>query len=537
MKFSSTVGLKLVKWTLPVVFLLVCVVGALFWQARVDILDEYLQAGFISSDPELKTFFDEFIADDLTGHGLPKLVFGKSTTPNTISVFVVVKDPKHYFQLLPMNAGYDRERDAIFIEYSLIRLAMINSSCRTCKELLSFVLLHELGHRLSHQNDREQFDFILASRFGNILSGLFGFLRDDFSAEFSTRQVRQEEDDADKYAVDTYCRLRQEKGGIGSVPFRDLPSEGLFSLLTQSGPYSPLNNAFTHPSMLSRIERIYSYLASQSILTQRDQDYFNAEYMKWTMFHLQLQQYLFSVLVLPMGEVPLSVAELRHRIYIVTNSGRLFKTSPIELTPQSYKPLEIMHREAVDANARLPFSPTPEDKLFTNNGKLYLLQKQGNRLFRFEDSQWVEPGIRLQGNVVISGESLFTYKWEQDSDHITVSETNLDRNEHRQIREIYLKGIVESASDSVSVVPRSEGLTVVVYTAKHTVRIISLGSDNEPSVLAQMDQVKETAVDESGQYFGAAIELKPSREDEASEFPGAQEDEIRLFNIAEFRWA
>ena len=393
----STDGiLRLLKWILPAVFVLVFIIGFLFWESDVDIIEKYVEKGYISSDIETQHFFEEFIHEELTGTEIPKLTFGKTVEPNTVSIYVITKDPKQYFRMLPMNAGYDSGRDAIFIEHSLVQLVMSDSTCKSCRELLSFIILHELGHRLFHRNANQKFDFISTSESNYIFSFIPRLFDSDFTEHLRTEKVRDEESKADEYAVDTYFRLKGEKGNISTIPFSDLPVEGLFSRLTQFGPYSPLSDVLTHPSILSRIERIYLKLSAQSKLDKKTQDFFFKEYQKWMFFHFTLQNSLFSVLVLPVGEIPVSSNEINGKIRIISSSGKLFEIDLIALVPKEYKPFQILHKEPLDTGIKLPFSPSPNDRLFSYRKSLFFLKKADNKLFRLTTTEWSEVNLKLQ---------------------------------------------------------------------------------------------------------------------------------------------
>lgn len=531
----STVRLlRWIKWILPVLFGSFFILGVLFWDSEADIIEKYWQAGYISSDAETRQFLEEFIRDELSDTRIPNLSFGKATTPNTVSIYVLAQDPKRYFRLLPMNAGYDTERDAIFIEQSLVQLAMNDRACKTCRELLSFILLHELGHRFLHRDTGQRFDFISTSD-GNS-SFIFNFFNSDFTEHLRTQTVRDEEVKADEYAVDTYFQLKGEKGRSDVVPFTDLPIEGLFSRLTQIGPYSPLGDALTHPSIVSRIERIYSKLSIQPSLDEKTRNFFREESWKWMSFHLRLQNNLFSVLALPSGSVPVSATEVNGKIRIIDMSGRMFETNFIDLIPKKYKPFEILHKEAVDTGIQLPFSPSPGDKLFSRGKSYFFLRKTDNKLFRLNSDEWSAADITFDGDVTVLEDRLLTSFWDKKENRLVLTEVDLEKLENRVIREIYLKEAVDSALERIKFVPRRDGFSAVIYSTNNSVRIVNLEKDDVFPVLKQMDNVEKSFIDDSGRYFAAVVAGDKKKEDENEPvFADSGQDRIKIFDMSESR--
>src|SRR6202035_350908 len=168
---------------------------------KKNLLQVFVHNGWIVKDSSLLQFLKEYIRKDLpTGIQNQFAILGKNH--NGVQLFIV-EDSSGKGGLEPFNANYDQVLDAVFIDVKLVRLAKNSAWAAGGRTLLSFVLLHELGHRILHRHLTETNDIIGKSS-NTLVSWIDRMKKKLFSSEGGDERARKREQEADRWAVDQY---------------------------------------------------------------------------------------------------------------------------------------------------------------------------------------------------------------------------------------------------------------------------------------------------------------------------------------------
>lgn len=470
---------------------------------RANRLEKFLRQGLIVKDSATLLFLDQYIRNELPKRAARQIALAGDSSGGVR--LYIVRDSAGQGGFQPFNAFYDQTLDAVFVDSKLVRLAQMSNTAGGGRTLLSFVLLHELGHRKLHRHQERVNDFVSIASAPAWYHKLFrGFFSTGDSA--AVRQMKRELE-ADRWAVDRILEnLPSDSAGLfvnepDSLPLLNLIEGGMLASISQYGPYSPILQGKEHPSLFSRVFQFFYALSQSPRLRPEDALFYATEAFRLQEFLRYLKSYLAGMILLAEGDIPLSGVKTGNRIWIESYRGKLyFADLPADLTGAAEPP----HIRAVEVAATYPNS-TQNHFLLEQQGALFYVSATDQATFRFDSSQkkWL-PWVRTPTDQNVVGESgFYSIEFQPSRGQLIIHEVNLAAGR------VEVRRVIDSRSlpplEPYQVVIGSDSSYLFVQDYENNLLVYSLRS-NQPRLMQSFSKVEAYELDGRGRYLQLKVE-------------------------------
>jgi len=255
--------------------------------------------------------------------------FAATDRGSGVRVYVLDRDPEHWFDLPAYGAVYDRDRDAIFLDGVMVHKYLDCPEDWQVENYLVFVLCHELAHATLHRET---------------LAALQ--LRTAHTPNASWNDKHQLEYEADDYATRAFMSRRDVNKPTLVTYMYNLGEWAFLEILSHLEGYDPTDVAATHPSMVQRLSSFYAVAAESEGLSDNDRGLLRGHSTIMTELDDTLHNNVEYVAELPRDHTGTVVYSVGDRVYAVDDKGAVFKcdTPPVgKKWVQMTGPLPGMH--------------------------------------------------------------------------------------------------------------------------------------------------------------------------------------------------